>query len=245
MSPSPAPRLLVVDDEPICRRAVVDLAEALGLPCDSAADGLAGLALARAQRYDLLLIDWRMPGLTGSELMLALRSDPEAASAGSTMVLVTGEAVDFEQERIRGFDAVLAKPLMPQQLRTLLGEAAAPVGASSADAAVQVLDDAVALAALGGSRELMQSLRQMLMLELEADLARMPVQLAEGAVLALRERLHQLTGGARYCGAAALAEAADQLRQTVKAGLPSDQAWRQFERVARQTMAAIGAGAAG
>lgn len=239
MESARAPRLLVVDDEPICRRAVADLALALGLPCDSAADGLAGLALARARHYDLLLIDWRMPGMTGSELMQALRSDPAAASARSTMVLVTGEAVDFEQERARGFDAVLAKPLMPEQLRALLGDAAAGGASPSTTSALQLLDDAAALAALGGSRTLMDSLRQMLKLELQADLKRMPGQLAEGAVLALRERLHQLTGGARYCGAAALAEASDHLRQTVKAGLPSDAAWCHFQHVARQTLAAM------
>lgn len=234
------PRLLIVDDEPICRRAVADLAEALGSSCDCAADGLSGLALAQAQHYDLLLIDWRMPGLTGSELMEALRADPAAASARSTMVLVTGEAIDFDRERARGFDAVLAKPLTPAQLGALLGQA--PVEASAdagVAAALPLLDDAAALAALGGSRELLDSLRQMLAAELRQDLARLPVQLAEGAVTTLRERLHQLTGGARYCGASALAEASDRLRQTIKAGLPGLEAWPHFERTARATLAAL------
>lgn len=242
MSASVRPRLLIVDDEAICRRAVADLAEALGLSCDCAADGLSGLALARQQRYDLLLIDWRMPGLTGSELMEALRSDPSAASARSTMVLVTGEAIDFDRERARGFDAVLAKPLTPAQLGALLGQAPLPAAAGAYAAPLPLLDDAAALAALGGNRELLDSLRQMLAAELHVDLARLPVQLAEGAVAAMRERLHQLTGGARYCGASALAEAADQLRQTLKAGLPGLPVWPHFEQTVRATLAALDRG---
>jgi CheY-like chemotaxis protein len=241
MKPARIPRLLVVDDEPICRRAVTDLAQALGLPCDSAADGLAGLALARDQHYDLLLIDWRMPGMTGSELMLALRADPAAASARSTMVLVTGEAVDFDQERARGFDAVLAKPLGVDQLTALLRLriAADPSVAAAMGDGPPLLDDATALTALGGNRELLDSLRQMLREELQQDRVRLPVLLAEGAIPALRERLHQLTGGARYCGAPALAEASDRLRQAAKAGLPTDGPWQHFEQILERTRAAL------
>lgn len=241
MSTAAGSRLLIVDDEPICRRAVADLAVALGHVCDCAADGRSGLELARKTRYDLLLVDWRMPGLTGSEMMEALRADSGAASARSIIVLVTGEAIDFDRERARGFDAVLAKPLSQDQLGTLLGEGPTAPSAAEWRAAGPLLDDDSALAALGGSRELLHSLRQMLVAELRADLARLPVQLADGAVPALRERLHQLTGGARYCGARALADAADQLRLAVKSGFPTLAPWRQFERTARATLAALDA----
>ncbi|MCU0755375.1 MAG: response regulator [Xanthomonadales bacterium] len=239
MNANARPRLLIVDDEPICRRAVADLALAFGLECDNAADGLSGLELARRQCYDLLLIDWRMPGMTGSEMMEALRADPQAASRGSRMVLVTGERVDAAQERARGFDAVLAKPLSSEQLGQLLGTLVPSATSDPVGAVAVLLDDVAALASLGGSKALLQSLRQMLVLELQADLLRMPEQRAAGAVPALRERLHQLTGGARYCGAVALAAAADQWRQTIKAGLPDAEAWAHFQETARATMTVI------
>lgn len=242
MSSTPQFRVLIVDDEPICRRAVEDLALAFGLQCDSAADGLSGLQLACRERYDLLLIDWRMPGMTGTEMMQALRADSSAASTASTMVLVTGEAVDTEQERARGFDAVLAKPLSSEQLAQLMGRASTAAPASTPPL---LLDDGAALSSLGGNRELLQTLRGMLLQELQADLLRMPQLREAKAVPALRERLHQLTGGARYCGAGGLATAADQLRQTIKAGLPDADAWSAFEQLARQTMAAIAAQASG
>lgn len=241
MSTDPPPRLLIVDDEPICSRAVVDLARALGVPCDSASDGLSGFDAARQHRYDLLLIDWRMPGMTGTEMMLALRADPEAASRDSIMVLVTGESIDAERERARGFDAVLAKPLGVDQLTALLRLR----GAADLDTAAStvigppLLDDATALTALGGNRELLHSLRQMLREELQRDRSQLPVLLAEGAVLPLRERLHQLTGGARYCGALALAEASERLRQAAKEGLPTEAAWQHFERILERTRAAL------
>lgn len=241
MSNAPAPRLLIVDDEPICRRAVVDLAHALGVPCDHAGDGQSGLVAARQHRYDLLLIDWRMPGMTGTEMMLALRADPEAASRESIMVLVTGESIDAERERARGFDAVLAKPLGVDQLTALLRlrTGADPIAAAAMEDGPPLLDDARALTALGGNRELLDSLRQMLREELQRDRVQLPVLLAEGAVPALRERLHQLTGGARYCGALALAEASDRLRQAAKEGLPTEGPWQHFERVLERTRAAI------
>ncbi len=153
------------------------------------------------------------------------------------MVLVTGELVDAELERNRGFDAVLAKPLSPEQLQQLLGLSLAVATVPGPEPGL--LDDLQALSVLGGNRELLGSLRQMLLTELHADLVQMPAQLAEGAVLRLRERLHQLTGGARYCGATRLAEAADQLRQTVKSGLPAHEAWNRFETVCRLTIAAL------
>lgn len=238
MTPFAPPRLLIVDDEPICRRAVRELAAALGLDSDTAVDGRAGLEAGRERRYDLLLIDWRMPGMTGTELMQALRSDPQAASRDAVMVLVTGESIDFEAERLRGFDAVLAKPLTADQLRGLLAAGSDTVLPGPADPS-PMLDDGAALAALGGNRELLSSLREMLAAELEQDWVRMPVQLAEGAAAALRERLHQLIGGARYCGAPALAAAADRLREAVKAGLPTAARWADFERTSRQTHAAL------
>jgi CheY-like chemotaxis protein len=67
--------VLIVDDEPDVAEMLVDL---LGLDdhrVDVASDGRAALEKLRAQTYDLILSDLRMPGLDGPELYEAIKRD--------------------------------------------------------------------------------------------------------------------------------------------------------------------------
>ena len=97
--------LIVEDDE--------NLAELLSAFIDGedyqtvrAADGIEGLRLSHCISPALVLCDKNMPGISGDELLRALRSDP--ASGRIPLVLMSGEPVENLDEI--GADAFLPKP---------------------------------------------------------------------------------------------------------------------------------------
>jgi two-component system chemotaxis response regulator CheY len=87
--------ILVVDDDPDMRETARLLLEPHGYVVDTAADGAAGLAAARATRYDVVITDIAMPGMNGMELGRALRRDPLVCSVG----MIVHTALDESQVR--------------------------------------------------------------------------------------------------------------------------------------------------
>jgi CheY-like chemotaxis protein len=120
-------KVLVVDDEDDIRRiATLSLATVGGMDVCEASGGAAGVARAREQRPDVVLLDMMMPGMDGVETFHALQGDPETARI--PVVFLTAKAVASEAERVRGLGArgVLVKPFdpmtLPRMLRGLLDE---------------------------------------------------------------------------------------------------------------------------
>jgi two-component system, cell cycle sensor histidine kinase and response regulator CckA len=68
--------VLVVDNEPFIREAVEDILDSIGINVFSAEDGHEGIAtyLSNKDKIDLVILDMRLPGLTGAEILRMLRS---------------------------------------------------------------------------------------------------------------------------------------------------------------------------
>jgi CheY-like chemotaxis protein len=66
-------RILVIDDQAGVRAFVCVMLESLGHEADSAEDGPTGLALLPQQRYDLIITDLRMPGISGWDVVQTVR----------------------------------------------------------------------------------------------------------------------------------------------------------------------------
>lgn len=69
-------RVLVAEDEPALLEFFCEIVTGLGHDCLRAQDGRQALELARAQRPDLIITDWMMPGVTGTELIQLLGREP-------------------------------------------------------------------------------------------------------------------------------------------------------------------------
>jgi two-component system cell cycle response regulator len=114
-SPS-RPRILVVDDEPDVRELIGQFLEP-NYEVTAAPDGEASLAIARAERPDLVLMDLYMPRLDGLGALERLRADP--ATEDIPVILISGRAE--EAVRVRGLDLgavdFLAKPFSEHELR--------------------------------------------------------------------------------------------------------------------------------
>ena len=112
----PAPRLLVVDDDEPSRELAVEIFESLGWTVDQVEGGRQALAWLREHRPDCVLLDISMPGMAGDEVCRRIRSEPHLA--GVRIVAYTAHAFpeDIQSLRATGFDAVVVKPCVIEQL---------------------------------------------------------------------------------------------------------------------------------
>ncbi len=84
-------RILVVDDHTTLRHAIRFVLEDGGMTVVEAPSGAEGLAAARRDHPDLILLDLHLPELTGGEVLRALREDPETRAIPVVVVTATGD----------------------------------------------------------------------------------------------------------------------------------------------------------
>ncbi len=109
--------VLIVEDSPSVRRLIEVSVRPLGVRIISAEDGIRGLAMARRESPDVILLDIGLPGIDGWEVLRELRAD--AATADISVIIVTAHAqpeVAAAAER-RGADGFITKPFRPGHLR--------------------------------------------------------------------------------------------------------------------------------
>jgi two-component system, sensor histidine kinase len=118
--------VLLIDDDADGRAALAFVLQARGDRVLEAEDGLAGLALARQHRPDVIVLDLGLPGLDGWETTRRLRADPGTASA--CIVALTGHTTGEAWQRAKdaGVDVYLLKPCSPGELIAELDRLAAP-----------------------------------------------------------------------------------------------------------------------
>lgn len=88
--------VLIVDDNPLLLEFMQDVLQEMGdFNVVTASNGIEGLEQFYQARPDCAVIDVKMPGLTGYQLVRALRGDPETAQ--TPLVLLTALAQDSEQ----------------------------------------------------------------------------------------------------------------------------------------------------
>lgn len=135
--PAPQPlRVLVVDDHEINRRAVQLILTPLGVEIASAADGLAALALAEVQAYDVIFMDVRMPELDGRETTRRLRGG-DGPNRTTPVIAVTADTAqdDIDACMAAGMDYFVSKPLTPAALLGALNHVLAVAQARETEAA--------------------------------------------------------------------------------------------------------------
>jgi two-component system alkaline phosphatase synthesis response regulator PhoP len=105
--------ILVVDDEPRIAEIARDYLERAGFRVTTAADGAEALALARARRPDLVVLDLGLPELDGLDVTRALRKD------SSVPIVMLTARVDESDKLVGlelGADDYVTKPFSPKEL---------------------------------------------------------------------------------------------------------------------------------
>ena len=122
-------RILLIEDEPGIARFVKQGLEEEGFSVDVADTGPAGLAHALAHPYDLLLVDWMLPGLTGLEVCRKLRAQQRA------MPVIVLTAKDTVADTVLGLQAgaddYLKKPFHFDELLERIRVQLRPTAASA------------------------------------------------------------------------------------------------------------------
>ena len=106
-----AKTVLVVEDNELNLKLFCDLLRAHDYVAQAVRDGREAVARTRECRPDLIVMDIQMPHVTGYEIILELKRDPELAQV--PIMAVTAYAGREDEERIRaaGADAYVSKPI--------------------------------------------------------------------------------------------------------------------------------------
>ena len=118
---SEGPLVLIVDDEERNRKLARDVLQFSGFRTLEAGTAEDGLSLVAEQRPDLVLMDIRLPGMSGIDAVTLLKRD--AGTASIPVVALTASTMRGDRERFlaAGFDGYLEKPIaikeFPDQVR--------------------------------------------------------------------------------------------------------------------------------
>lgn len=113
-------KILVVDDFSTMRRIIRNLLGELGFPAaniQEAEDGNGALTALRAGGIDLVVTDWNMPGMSGIDLLRAIRADTELKSLPVLMVTAENTREQIIAAAQAGVNGYIVKPFTAATLR--------------------------------------------------------------------------------------------------------------------------------
>jgi len=114
-------RILVVDDFSTMRRIIKNLLRDLGYNnTEEADDGNSALPILKAGDFDFLVTDWNMPGMSGIELLKAVRSDERLESLPVLMVTAESKREQIIEAAQAGVNGYIVKPFTAITLREKL-----------------------------------------------------------------------------------------------------------------------------
>ncbi len=121
-------RVLLAEDNRINQRVAVAMLELEGHRVKVVDNGDAAVAAATTERFDVILMDVQMPGMSGFDATGAIRAHEARGGGHVPIIAMTAHAMPGDRERCEeaGMDGYVAKPIMPDALRKALLEASLP-----------------------------------------------------------------------------------------------------------------------
>src|SRR5262249_51953241 len=116
-------KFLVVDDFSTMRRIIKNLLHDLGYPnVTEADDGKTALPMLQAGGFDFLISDWNMPGMSGLDLIKAVRSDAKLAKIPVLMLTAEAKREQIIEAAQAGGKGHVLKTFPAQNLKEKLGK---------------------------------------------------------------------------------------------------------------------------
>ena len=114
-------KFLVVDDFSTMRRIVKNLLHDLGYPnVTEADDGKTALPMLQAGGFDFLISDWNMPGMSGLDLIKAVRSDAKLSKLPVLMLTAEAKREQIIEAAQAGVNGYVIKPFTAETLKEKL-----------------------------------------------------------------------------------------------------------------------------
>jgi two-component system chemotaxis response regulator CheY len=111
-------KILVVDDFSTMRRIIKNLLRDLGFTnVHEADDGTTALPLLKSGHFDFLVSDWNMPGMTGIDLLKAVRADAELKTLPVLMVTAESKREQIIEAAQAGVNGYVVKPFTAVTLK--------------------------------------------------------------------------------------------------------------------------------
>jgi two-component system chemotaxis response regulator CheY len=112
--------VLVVDDSRTMTTIISNLVQAIGYTdIDHVNDGASALEKLRAKKYGLVLSDWDMHPMNGTEFIHHMRQDP--MNSGTLVIMITAKG-DADVSWLSGADGYLSKPFKALDLKEKIAE---------------------------------------------------------------------------------------------------------------------------
>lgn len=116
-------KILIVDDFSTMRRIIKNLLRDLGFHNTyEADDGNTALPMLRTGGFDFLVTDWNMPGMTGIDLLRAVRAEEQLASMPVLMVTAEQKREQIVEAANAGVNGYIVKPFTAVTLKEKLGK---------------------------------------------------------------------------------------------------------------------------
>src|SRR5215469_908493 len=222
-------RILVAEDSPLNRQVALKQLEKLGYQADAVSDGAQVLEALSRTAYDIILMDCRMPGMSGYEAAWQIRNlekeNPEGTPPSERVYIIAmtanAEADNREKCRLAGMDGFINKPVQLSELESSL------LRALAARAALGTIDEVIDPVVIVGLRQLaspgkpdpVAELVDLFLEEAPQQLDAMDHAIAENGSSSLAQTISAATtlkGSASNLGARGLAALCDEIEQNAK-----------------------------
>jgi DNA-binding response OmpR family regulator len=113
-------RILVIDDSPTITKVVQLVLTKAGFAVQTAADGEAGLAAVRAERPDVILLDFVMPRMNGYQFCRELNADAKLRDIPVVLMSAKGDQVGERFVKVMGIVDYITKPFSPDAITAVV-----------------------------------------------------------------------------------------------------------------------------
>jgi len=110
------PRILVAEDEKDIRELIAFTLRFAGFEVLLATNGMEAVEVAEAERPDLVILDVRMPKMSGYEACRRLKENPQTASLPVVFLSAKGQDSEIQQGLESGAEEYILKPFAPDEL---------------------------------------------------------------------------------------------------------------------------------
>jgi CheY-like chemotaxis protein len=115
-------KIVIAEDEPDIRELIAFTLRFAGHEVITGANGQEGYELAKQHKPDLVMLDVRMPKMTGYEACQNIKAEPDIAHIPVIFLSAKGQETEIEQGLSVGAEQYLLKPFAPDQLTQQVSE---------------------------------------------------------------------------------------------------------------------------